>query len=80
MSTGQYVGEEKGRCELCQREFHISLLMKQEGHLRCIVSCVDDLSNKYRRKRISEVLADGANEGSSDKPKIFQDPGEVVFE
>lgn len=80
MSTGKFINEERGRCELCQRLFHVSLLMKQQGHLRCIISCTDDLSNQYRQKEISNKLGDGSQEGSSDKPQIFRDPGEVVFE
>lgn len=80
MSTGQYIGEEVGRCELCDRLFHISLLRKQEGHLRCIVSCTDDLTLKYRPKVIADILASNTHEGASDKPEIFRDPGEIVFE
>lgn len=79
MAIGNAIFEEFDICERCGFQFHISQLMKQEGHLRCTVSCVDDLSNKYRQKQIAEVLK-GTREGMSDKPEIFRDPGEVVFE
>ena len=81
MSTGKAQFVEKGRCERCWREFPVTLLQKQEGHLRCIISCIDDLSaTRDRRQRIiSDKLASG-KEGSSDKPEMFSDPGEMSFE
>lgn len=79
MSTGPAIQEEWDWCRTCGRQFHVSQLMKQEGVLRCTKTCVDDLSNKYRKIGIQKVLADGAREGSSDKPDMFKDPGEVVF-
>lgn len=79
MSTGKFAGEEKGRCERCWREFYVSQLIKQEGHLRCTVSCVDDLSNTRRAKIISDVLSSG-QDGVSEKPEMFNDPGEIAFE
>lgn len=80
MSTHQAIQEEWDWCRRCGRSFHVSQLQKQEGELRCIRTCLDDLSNKYRQQGIAEVLADGSNEGSSDKPELFKDPGEVVFQ
>jgi len=81
MSTGKAQFVEKGRCEKCWRLFPITMLQKQEGHLRCIISCTDDLSTtRERRQRlISDKLASG-KEGSSDKPEMFSDPGEMSFE
>ena len=77
---GQAIQEEWDWCATCGRQHHISQLVKQEGVLRCTVTCTDDLSNKYRQLGIAKVLADGSREGGSDKPEIFKDPGEVVFQ
>jgi hypothetical protein len=79
MSVGQAIQEEIDFCRRCGRQWHVSQLQMQEGVLRCTISCLDDLSNKYRQLGIQKVLSDGSNESSSDKPKMFEDPGEVVF-
>jgi hypothetical protein len=81
MSTGKAQFEEVGRCERCWRKFPITMLIKQEGHLRCIISCIDDLSStrERRQRTISDKLSSG-REGVSDKPEIFSDPGEMSFE
>lgn len=79
MAIGSAIQEEWDYCRTCGRAFHISLLMKQEGSLRCVVSCVDDLSNKYRQYGIGQVLSDGSKEGSTDKDDIFKEPGEIAF-
>lgn len=78
MSIGPAIQEEWDWCRRCGRRYHVSKLARQEGELRCTVTCTDDLSNKYRKLGIQKVLATG-NEGSSDKPDMFKDPGEVVF-
>lgn len=79
MSIKTAIQEEWDWCRRCGRSYHVSQLARQEGELRCTLTCIDDLSNKYRKLGIEKVLADGSNEGSSNKPKMFNDPGEVVF-
>lgn len=79
MATHQRVDEEWDWCRRCGRQFHVSSLQMQEGVLRCIQTCIDDLSNKYRQLGINKILADGARESTSDKPEMFKDPGEIVF-
>lgn len=79
MSIGDAINEEWDWCRRCGRQFHVSKLQMQEGTLRCTITCIDDLSNKYRLLGVQKVLSDGQKEGSSDKPELFKDPGEVVF-
>lgn len=79
MSIGGAIQEEWDFCQRCGRRYHISQLQMQEGQRRCTVTCLDDLSNKYRQAGINAILADKSNEGSTDKDQIFKDPGEVVF-
>lgn len=80
MSIGKAAQEEWDWCRRCGRQYHVSQLMKQEGQIRCtVVPCTDDLSNKYRKYGIAQVLADGSQEGSTDKDQIFSDPGEIAF-
>jgi hypothetical protein len=81
MSTGKAQFVEKGRCQRCWREFPVTMLRKQEGQLRCIISCTDDLSTtRERRQRIIDDKIASGNEGSSSKPEMFSDPGESRFE
>jgi hypothetical protein len=81
MSTGKAQFVEVGRCERCGRQFPVSLLQKQDGHLRCIVSCIDDLSTtRERRQRIISDKLSSGHEGASSKPELFADPGESSFE
>ena len=80
MSIGKAINVEWDWCIRCGREFHVSKLIKQQGMLLCTVKpCYDDLSNQYRPLQISESLRND-REGVSDKPDMFSDPGEVVFQ
>lgn len=80
MAIGSAIQEEWDWCRRCGRQYHISHLIKQEGVIRCTVTCVDDLSNKYRQYGIGRVLSDNSKEGSTDKDEILRDPGEVPFQ
>jgi hypothetical protein len=81
MAIGKAIFQEVDRCGRCWRLFPISQLQKQDGHLRCVISCTDDLSTttEKRQRLISDVLSSG-QEGVSDKPELFSDPGELSFE
>lgn len=67
-------------CDRCGFLHPIFSLRRQLGLLLCSChGCIDDLSINYRPKIISDVLSI-PGEGQSEKPVLYQDPGEnVVF-
>ena len=69
--------QEWSACDRCGFMFPLSMLSRQMGLTVCPYD-IDDLSNYYRPEQIQKVLSDG-QEGRSDKPEVFRDPGEIVF-
>ena len=64
-------------CDVCGLMYPITQLTKQQGALRCTVTCRDNLDNQYRPKIIADVLAT-PGEGSDERSEFFQGPGELV--